>query len=56
MFGVGGQPEWNFFEHDWNTWVPRNDSPALVAIGCKFSTATKFIGNVGVSDFAKVDA
>lgn len=56
MFGVNGQTSWNFFEHEWNTWVPAGKGAALNALGCKFRTATAHIGFVGMSDMASIDA
>lgn len=52
MFGVNGQPEWNFFEHDFTTWIGAGESTKLKVLSCKFATATKHIQNVGMSDIA----
>jgi len=52
MFGVNGQPEWNFFQHDWNTFIGAASGKKLEILGCKFASATKWIQNVGLSDMA----
>jgi len=59
MYGLTGQPEWNFFEHDWNTWLsppprdlPQEQAMQIATVGCKFGTATTNPDVVGVSNFA----
>jgi len=56
MFSVNGQTSWNFFEHDWKTWIAPAKGAALTALGCKFATATPFIGSVGMSEMASTTA
>jgi len=52
MFGVDGQPEWNFFKNNFSNHIPPLASAALVPLGMKFAEATKNIGQVGLSDMA----
>jgi len=56
MYSVNGQPEWNFFEHDWATFVPASTGLKLDMMGCKFRTATKHIRTVGLSNFGEISA
>jgi len=56
MFGVNGQPDdWNFFSNDFFTHIGPAQGVALNLLATKFSTATNFIQEVGLSDFAKYD-
>jgi len=52
MFSVDGQQSWNFFRNNFTNDIPPLESAALVPLGIKFSTATKTIGNVGLSNMA----
>merc|ERR1719474_915983 len=52
MFSVDGQESWNFFRNNFTNDIPPLESAALVPLGVKFSTATKTIGNVGLSNMA----
>ena len=57
MGSVSGQPgDWNFFSNDFFTHITAPPSTgALALVGKKFSTATDFIQEVGLSDFAGFD-
>ena len=56
MFGVNGTPgDWNFFEKSFTTHIGAASGAALEAVAAKFSTATDFIQQVGLSDIAKFD-
>jgi hypothetical protein len=58
MWGVDGQPgDWNFFSNHFFTHIgaPSPSNVALAALSKKFSTATDFIQEVGLSDFAGFD-
>ena len=56
MYGVNGQPgEWNFFEHEFQNHIKPADGAALKAVAFKFSQATDWIQEVGLSDMAKFD-
>ena len=54
MYGVDGQASWNIFANDWSNHIAAAEGVALIAIGAKFATATPYIQQVGLSDFAMV--
>lgn len=49
----GQQDDWNFFSEDFSTHIPAASGTALTAVAEKFSTATPYIQEVGLSNFAK---
>lgn len=52
MWSVNGQPgDWNFFSNDFFTHIG-TATGALVLLGKKFATETKYIQEVGLSDMA----
>ena len=53
MYGVDGQESWNVFANDWSNHIPPATGP-LVALGAKFATATPYIQQVGLSDWAEM--
>jgi len=53
MFSVDGQQSWNFFRNNITNHIPPLDSLALAPLGTKFATATRNIGQVGLSDMAR---
>jgi len=54
MFGVNGTPgDWNFFKTDFKNHIAAATGAALKAVAFKFSTETKWIQSVGLSDFGK---
>ena len=53
MFSVDGQQSWNFFRNNFTNHIPPLDGLALAPLGAKFSTATKNIGQVGLSNMAR---
>ena len=53
MFSVGGQDSWNFFKNNFTNHIPSLDSFTLVPLGAKFSTASRNIQQVGLSDMAR---
>lgn len=58
MWSVAGQPnDWNFFSNDFFNHIVAGppDNIALAALSKKFSTATDYIQQVGLSDFAEFD-
>merc|ERR1711970_383676 len=52
MFGVEGQESWNFFKNDFTNHIGPASSPALIALSIKFAEATKYISEVGLSDWS----
>jgi hypothetical protein len=53
MFSVNGTPgDWNFFSKDFSNHIAAASGAALTLVAQKFSTATKFIQTVGLSNFA----
>lgn len=57
MYDLEGQPnEWNFFAHDFTNHVQPKDSTVIKIGSAKFATATKYVTEVGLSDFAKYEA
>jgi len=53
MFGVNGTPgDWNFFKKDFTTHIGSAKGAALEAVACKFTQATSWIQQVGLSDMA----
>ncbi len=55
MYGVNGQPSWNFFENDFSNHIAKADGIALSILNYKFSEATKWTTMIGLSDMAKYD-
>jgi len=56
MYSTAGQPDdWNFFAHDFTNHIPAAKGAALTALAAKFATATKYIQEVGLSDYAETD-
>jgi len=53
MFGVDGQPSWNFFANDFTNHIPAAESTALVLLADKFATATPYVQYVGLSDWGE---
>jgi len=51
MYSVDGQESWNFFKNDFTNHIP-DGSIALVPLEIKFSEATKYVGEVGLSDWS----
>lgn len=51
MYSVDGQESWNFFKNDFSNHVPPG-SPLLVPLEIKFSEATKYVSEVGLSDWS----
>jgi hypothetical protein len=49
----GQQDDWNFFSEDFSTHIPAASGAALTAVAEKFATATPYIQEVGLSNFAK---
>jgi len=52
MYSVDGQDSWNFFKNDFSNHIAPA-GPALIPLAMKFSTATTFIQQVGLSDFGE---
>jgi len=52
MYSVDGQESWNFFKNDFTNHIGPG-GPALIPLEIKFSEATNYISEVGLSDFAK---
>lgn len=52
MYSVDGQPSYNYFEHDWSNHIPDLTSKYLIPLAEKFTTATKYIQTIGLSDMA----
>lgn len=57
MFSVDGNPEgnWNFFSQNFYNHIKPGTSTATKALSAKFATATDYITEVGLSDWAKHD-
>jgi len=55
MYSVNGNPEgnWNFFSQDFVNHITPGTNTATKALSAKFATATDFIQEVGLSDFAQ---
>jgi len=53
MFGVDGQPSWNFFANDFTNHIPAAGDQALVLLADKFATATPYVQQVGLSDWGE---
>jgi len=51
MYSVDGQESWNFFKNDFKNHVPPG-SPLLVPLELKFSEATKYVSQCGLSDWS----
>lgn len=55
MFSVNGQPDdWNFFSNTFVNHITPATSLKVKALEKKFSSATSFISEVGLSDFAAI--
>jgi len=54
MYGVDGQASWNIFANDWSNHIAAAEGAAVLALAAKFATATPYIQQVGLSDFAMV--
>lgn len=52
MYGVNGQPSWNFFANSFSNHIAPAEGTALGVIAKKFSSATPYIQTVGLLDFA----
>jgi len=53
MFSVNGTPgDWNFFSKDFSNHIGAASGAALTLVAKKFATATKFIQEVGLSNFS----
>jgi len=52
MFSVEGQESWNFFANDFSNHIPASVDPNLQRVAKKFATATKWVAQVGLSDFS----
>jgi hypothetical protein len=52
MYGVNGQPSWNFFENSFSNHIGPAEGTALKLVAKKFSGATSYIMTVGLLDFA----
>jgi len=50
MYSVNGQESWNFFKNDFSNHIPEIDLTSI-ALAAKFSTATRNIRQVGLSDW-----
>lgn len=56
MYAADGQPgNWNFFANDFVNHIPPAEGIKPKALSKKFSTVTKYIQEIGLSDFAKYD-
>lgn len=55
MFGVNGQPSWDFFQNEFSTHIPEADGFALKLLNFKFSQATKYTTMMGNKDIALYD-
>ena len=54
MNNVNGQlDDWNFFSEDFSTHIPVASGIQLTALFDKFSSATPYIQEIGLSNFAK---
>ena len=54
MNNVNGQlNDWNFFSEDFSTHIPVASGIQLTALFDKFSSATSYIQEIGLSNFAK---
>lgn len=55
MYSVAGQDDLNFFANDFSNHIPPVTSGSLLRVAKKFSSVTKWVGQVGLSDFASFD-
>jgi len=57
MYSVNGNPQgnWNFFSQDFSNHITPGTTAATKALSAKFATATDFIQEVGLSDWAMHD-
>ena len=51
MYSVDGQESWDFFANDFSNHIPAAGA-ALLPLAAKFATYTKYVQQVGLSDFA----
>jgi hypothetical protein len=57
MYGVEGQPDdWNFFSHDFTNHIADATSTKLKLVAAKFASATNYITEVGLRDWANFEA
>mmetsp|Transcript_5 Transcript_5/g.12 ORF Transcript_5/g.12 Transcript_5/m.12 type:complete len:93 (-) Transcript_5:448-726(-) len=54
MYSVDGQDSLNWFANDFENHIPDATSIALKPLESRFSTATKWIQTVGLSDMASI--
>jgi hypothetical protein len=54
MYGVDGQPSWNFFENTFSNHIPDPKGSGQQALASKFATATSKTNSVGLSDIATI--
>jgi len=55
MYSVAGQPTWNIFANTWSNHIPSTVEASLLPVAVKFSSVTKYITEVGLSDIASYD-
>jgi len=53
MYSVDGQESWNFFKNDFSNHIPSLSFALRTTLGLKFSSATRNIRQVGISDWGK---
>jgi len=53
MYSVDGQESWNFFKNDFSNHIPELSFALKASLGLKFSSATRNIRQVGISDWGK---
>jgi len=53
MYSVDGQESWNFFKNDFSNHIPSLSFALRATLGLKFSSATRNIRQVGISDWGK---
>jgi len=53
MYSVDGQESWNFFKNDFSNHIPELSFGLKASLGLKFSSATRNIRQVGISDWGK---
>ena len=52
MYGVNGQPSWNFFKNDFSNHIAKAGGIALMLLEKKFSEATPYTSQMGLKDMA----
>jgi len=55
MFGVNGQPSWNFFKNNFSNHIPAAGGLQLKSLALKFSSATSWIQTMGLRDNALIN-